>query len=257
MSDSDALQGMVNAAPDKQAALTDQIAQIQEKQNTLLEQITACTNSEDYIAAKVIGILNGYANSLNISGTFLGEWTVGETYSVGNSVVVTNRTTPYACIYYTCLTGGLATTENGPGTASWTVTALGGAGAYAVIIGAFNVKAYGSTLRAWNITFTPDPTPPVFPETEPTPGVPVIVYQYQAGSLWGTVPTIDNQLLELIADWESTNDLVTKPLTEVNATARASYGLESNYASLETAKTYLTNNRDKTIAMPSVLSKYI
>jgi hypothetical protein len=269
------IEEMVGSAPELVLNLDNQIAQIIERKEKVEEQIAVLeTCVEDYLSNKLQAILYGLGHAYNTYALgnyerFIGEWKIDTGYPYltathRNFVSLTDKDDPFVYKYYRCLQNHVSDTTNKPPNSSYWEE-------YDIIInpsedGQYNVeftlpsKEYGASLLDWHIdkwveevTLDPDPAvPPVYTMTY------ISVYSYNAGITWGLQPDIDADVISCVEGWGSTNDLVTKPMTEpLNPVESASYGLKAIRDALEKAQTYLTNNKNKIIAMVPILGNFI
>jgi len=252
------IEGMVEGLPELQLSLTNQIAQVATRQETLAEQIAVIEECvQEYTAEKLKGLLYGYAHYMTTGESFGGEWMSDINYGSDEFVQLTDRNSPFGNAYYQCLFSHSSDEGSKPPSMAWEQRSIirnpNEDGQYNVIIGPnYNSKTEGILLTDWTIVrcvlvTTTDPDTGLS-TTEMTY---VPVYGFETYEYWGSNLRIDSQVVEYVIDWNSANDYVNRSFID-----DASYGLKALLASLNKARTYLTNNRNKAISMFPILSKF-
>jgi hypothetical protein len=266
------IQDMVDSAPAQQAAITDQLAQIELKQEEITEQIEVLNGDViDYATSKLQAILMGLSNWWNRyfrppGEPFMGEFDNTENYIVDQICSYTDTCAPYTFKHYRCIqtiTGGEIPPNNPTNWVEHTLSMVSIPDEHNGFVYNFSgsTKAYGATQRNWSIQRGTAVT-----TIDPGTGLPVTTvtytdaYIYQGGIMWPAVDWINDQVIECVEGWENSVDLIKKPIVEpggFDPMLSASYGLEALYSVLEKAKAYLTNNRDKIMQMFDTLTKFL
>lgn len=278
------IEEMIGSAPELVLNLDNQIAQIIERKEKVAEQIEVLEKCiEDYLTNKLMAILYGKAYEWTDStketaglkpkyDRCAGEWLEGETYSYNpaktfyNFVSVTDENSPFNWLYYRCIQTNIGFDDNKPPNAEyWLPITIEVYPPYSPVDsdywvdvgGSYGAKTYGNTLKSnWTImaSDTIDPAtglPRPIPEYQ-------LAYAYEAGPYWNTDPKVDTQVKQIVEQWDVTNDMVTKPMSEpLDPVASASYGLKAIRDALEKAQTYLTNNKNKIITMVPILGNFV
>ncbi len=250
-------------------AVDDQVDDIQVSIDQIDEQITESTAQADAIdnammdpaANKLEPYLYGKATELQYPIlTFQGFWVTATSYVVNDSVTIADDSTGGQ---FVCILDHTSDSTNEPGSgASWTTywTVAPSLTTVRVRLGA----AYNNTsINGWAIQqfgTIPNPLPP-----PPTILGWATIYAY-LGVGWDS----DVQIIELQDDWDFGCDYLNHPLgvpatgdnspdcvLRVASGAQSSYGLHPKIASLNTAKTIVTNNQSKVSDSKDIFQRYL
>jgi hypothetical protein len=236
---------MKDAVDDQVEAIGGSIEQIQEQIDEATEQADAIdTAMMGASADELESYLNGKAVEYQYpSQTFEGFWETGTSYSTDDIVATITTYDNYVCI-----ASHTASDANEPGVgASWTTywTAPGGLSTYSVSLGA----GYNLTqINEWAIKL-----------------LLITIYEY-LGAGWDG----DSEIIQRQDDWDFGCDYLHHPLgvpadednspdcvLRVASGQKSSYGLYPKIASLNTAKTIITNNQSKVGNSKDIFDRYL
>lgn len=242
------IEKIINDSPSKQEELTLQIDQVATRKEELQEQANILKSCiEDCSANMLEGILHALARQVSSGGVdnARGIWKDATMYSSTNRdiVVAPIGTSTYGIVR--CTTTHESTPAAKPfvgddWTSFWVIYPDGIVHPeYDIYKGPnFNKQEYGVELTDWKIV-------------DSTTGL-ITYYVFESGPWWGLDSEVDEDVTNIVGQWNATNDLVTRPLN-----SGAFYGLEPLADALQKAEDGLRATREKVIAMVPILSKFI
>jgi hypothetical protein len=262
------LRQMKDAVDDQVDNLQVSIDQIEEQIDEATEQATAIDEAMMDPAAYELSVyLYGKALEFEYSYSYQGFWESDISYASNDSVSMLGYDATSVEGQFVCIQAHTSSSSNEPGAGVDWETYWDNADSlvnYRVNLGAaYNVTSInGWKIQEWSTISVPNPSPP--PATIIVPAW-VTVYEY-LGTGWDG----DTIIVQYQDDWDFGCDYLHHPLgvpadgdnspdcvLRVASGVQSSYGLYPRIASLNTAKTIVTNNQTKVDDSEDVFDRYL